>query len=122
MIEVVVRNRPVGRGSVFYHEPSLVRYRGEVLPNPKHVPSDCIVISCDDFIPYRVIPRRDVVSIGGQAQEYVAPPSTTQTWRVAGSKGAQYVVTQDAGRWSCTCVGFQFHKDCKHIREKKNVL
>jgi hypothetical protein len=119
LIEVVVRNKPVGRGSVFYHEPSLVRYVGEVLPNPKHIADDCITLSGDDIIPYRVIPRKDIVSMGGRAVEFKAAPVTTQTWRVAGSKGAEYVVTHDHGRWSCTCVGYQFHKNCKHIREKK---
>ena len=33
-IEVVVRNRPVGSGAVFYHEPSIVRYVGELMDNP----------------------------------------------------------------------------------------
>lgn len=121
MIEVVVRNRPVGKGAVFYYEPALARYTGEILSNPKHIPNDCLVMSGDGFIPFRVIPRKDVVSIGGQAQAPVRALPVTQTWLVAGSKGNQYTVTQDAGRWSCTCPGFGFRRDCKHVQEKKNV-
>ena len=121
MIEVVVRNRPVGKGSVFYHEPLLARYTGDLLPNPKHVANDCIVLSGDGFIPYRVIPTRDIVSINGAVVVAVQAPSRARSWSVQGSKGQVYTVTRNANSWACTCVGFQFHKDCKHIREKKNA-
>ena len=70
MIEVVVRNRPVGKGAVFYHEPSIVRYVGELVDNPRHVSDDCITISGDDFVPYRVISKRDIVEMGGRAVEF----------------------------------------------------
>ena len=26
-----------------------------------------------------------------------------------------YVVSDYNGKWSCTCVGYQFRRDCKHI-------
>lgn len=29
----------------------------------------------------------------------------------------EYVVTKANGRYSCTCVGFQFHGTCKHIKQ-----
>jgi hypothetical protein len=119
LIEVVVRNRPVGKGAVFYYEPSLVRYVGEVLPNPKHIADDSLVISGNDIISYRVLKKKDIVSMDGKSIEVKPTLETTQTWRVAGSKGAEYVVTHDHGRWSCTCPGFGFRRDCKHIREKK---
>ena len=38
-----------------------------------------------------------------------------ETHVVKGSKGSEYVVTRDGRSWSCTCVGFGFHKSCKHI-------
>ena len=44
-----------------------------------------------------------------------------RTWTVAGSKGNQYTVTQELGTWSCTCTGFKFHGDCKHIRSVANT-
>lgn len=119
MIEVIVRNRPVGKGSVFYYEPETVRYVGELLDNPKHVADDCLVLSGDGFISYRVIPLRDLISVNGDPI-HVEPVKKSETWMVKGSKNQEYVVTRDQNRWSCTCVGFQFHKDCKHIREKKS--
>jgi hypothetical protein len=37
-------------------------------------------------------------------------PQTTQKWLVK-----NYEVTNVNGKWACTCVGFQFRRDCKHI-------
>jgi len=40
-----------------------------------------------------------------------------QTWQVKGSKGDEYIVSLDAGRWACTCSGFQFRSRCRHLDE-----
>jgi hypothetical protein len=40
-----------------------------------------------------------------------------RTWQVAGSKGNQYTVNEHLGSWNCTCTGFKFHGECKHIKE-----
>ena len=42
-----------------------------------------------------------------------------RTWRITGSKGDQYTVVEDAGRWSCTCSGFQFRGKCRHLEQAK---
>jgi len=44
-------------------------------------------------------------------------PSTPkgQTWRVPGSKGNEYVVSLDGGRWACTCPGHGFRGRCRHV-------
>jgi hypothetical protein len=38
-----------------------------------------------------------------------------QTWQVTGSKGAEYTVTELDGVRSCTCSGFRFRGNCRHI-------
>ena len=38
-----------------------------------------------------------------------------RTWQVTGSRGDQYTVSELAGRWSCTCSGFQFRSRCRHV-------
>lgn len=48
-----------------------------------------------------------------------APKVSGQTWRVAGSKGAEYTVAETAGNWTCTCAGFMYRGKCKHIEEQK---
>ena len=40
-----------------------------------------------------------------------------QTWTVSGSKGNQYTVSRDSGRWSCTCPGHGFRGRCRHVDE-----
>ena len=36
---------------------------------------------------------------------------------ITGSKGDQYTVNEVRGSWSCTCSGFRFRGECRHIRE-----
>lgn len=38
---------------------------------------------------------------------------------VKGSKGDVYYVTENQGKYSCTCTGFQYHGTCKHIKHVK---
>ena len=42
-----------------------------------------------------------------------------RVWEVAGSKGDVYKVTEVRGQFSCTCSGFQFRGDCKHVKSVK---
>ena len=49
-------------------------------------------------------PREELVLVG-------------ETFRVPGSKGAVYTVTNDRGSWSCTCPASKYQSgDCKHIK------
>ena len=42
--------------------------------------------------------------------------STGKEYKVPGSKGAIYTVTDDNGSWSCTCPASKWQKgECKHI-------
>ena len=69
-------------------------------------------------VPLRVIDRRSVLAVNGVAGSVEA--AKVKTVKVAGSKpGSAYDVTFDGERWSCSCVGFQFRKDCKHIHSAK---
>ena len=40
-----------------------------------------------------------------------------RVWEVQGSKGDVYKVTEANGYLSCTCSGFKFRGDCRHIKE-----
>ena len=40
----------------------------------------------------------------------------TKAWKVKSSNGKKfYLVQRVNGKFSCTCTGFEFRKDCKHI-------
>ena len=41
-------------------------------------------------------------------------------WRVKGSKGNEYLVIRQKGQYNCTCPGFTFRKNCRHIAEVGN--
>lgn len=46
-----------------------------------------------------------------------------QTWEIlASNKKSTYIVSLDRGNFSCSCVGFGFHKKCKHIEEAKKKM
>ena len=93
-------------------------YSGKILPNPKWVAQDAITLSTGiSEFPFRIIERERIVGLG-EAAPIAAPRS--ETFVVQGSKpGTTYTVTRDGSHWSCTCVGFGFRKDCKHVRECK---
>ena len=93
-------------------------YSGKILPNPKWVAQDAITLSTGiSEFPFRIIERERIIGLG-EAAPVAAPRS--ETFIVQGSKpGTTYTVTRDGSHWSCTCVGFGFRKDCKHVRECK---
>ena len=39
-----------------------------------------------------------------------------RVWEVAGSKGDVYKVTELDGHLNCTCSGFRFRGECKHVK------
>jgi hypothetical protein len=48
--------------------------------------------------------------------------SVGKEYRVPGSRGAVYTVTDDHGVWSCTCPASKWAKgECKHIVQLKTV-
>ena len=48
-------------------------------------------------------------------------PNSTDTWKVKSSSGSTYTVVKlDNGEYTCTCIGFKYHRKCKHIRQVKN--
>jgi hypothetical protein len=44
------------------------------------------------------------------------PEPQGRTWTVKGSKGDEYKVTEVNGNLSCTCSGFRFRGDCRHVK------
>jgi len=67
------------------------------------------------FVEVKKNPWKFDLSIRIEAEEESTPKG--QTWRVPGSKGGEYVVSFDAGRWSCNCPGHGFRNRCRHVDE-----
>jgi len=45
------------------------------------------------------------------------PEPEGRYWIVKGSKGDEYKITEHSGNLSCTCSGFRFRGDCKHVKD-----
>ena len=91
-------------------------YNGEEMPLPKWVEYPAIALSTGERnFPVRIIARENIISINNETTKFVAEPVTKRTVKVSGSKGSTYLVTIDGKHKSCTCSGFQFRRNCKHI-------
>ena len=60
--------------------------------------------------------RKFVVNPEQFATGVKEPEPEGRTWTVKGSKGDEYQVTELRGNLSCTCSGFRFRGDCKHVK------
>lgn len=49
--------------------------------------------------------------------DYQEERAKGRSWQVQGSRGDSYTVTEESGTWACTCAGFKFRGDCKHVKE-----
>jgi hypothetical protein len=94
--------------------------RGVVVASPKWFADHVTLINSDTRSMNHVPPHR-ILSINNQVVEQ--PKVTADvTVTVKASKGdGVYTVKQDGitKRWSCTCAGFVWKKNCRHITEVK---
>ena len=52
-----------------------------------------------------------------QFKTEIQPPAPEgRVWEIQGSKGDTYKVTEVRGEYACTCSGFRFRGDCKHVK------
>lgn len=51
-----------------------------------------------------------------------APASTAAVIEVQGSKGDKYYVTLDDSDASCSCTGFKYRGECKHLEIARKAL
>lgn len=122
MIETLeIRNhlRPYARHSL---APDIYKLTGEIIPNPRWVGPDKIAMMVDDkYIPLRIIDKSNIVGkFRGETQEPKKNTPVFKTWEIKGSKNNTYTITRDVGVFRCTCIGFQFRNNCKHINQAKS--
>jgi hypothetical protein len=98
--------------------PTTQRFRGRVLDPQRWFTDREFAITGDGQVPFRVLNMslvRDIHYISGQGR---AVDTGTKTWRVPGSRGNVYTVSRSARGWSCTCPGWQFRHNCRHVTER----
>nr|NDG05683.1 SWIM zinc finger family protein [Oxalobacteraceae bacterium] len=95
-------------------------YQGVVGRPDRSVPEGSFMLLTpqDRNMPTRVIALCRVIALeyadGTQARTSDTKDEV-RVWQVQGSKGNVYTVTQRGASKTCTCPGFQFRKDCKHV-------
>lgn len=47
-------------------------------------------------------------------------PTTQQQWEVTGSKGQKYLVKKEDNIYTCTCPGYKYRGECRHVKELEN--
>lgn len=118
-MQVTVRNPRFAKKHLFFYPiEEFNTYEGQETAL-KHVDSKqflCLTTGLKDF-PVRVIDRNMIVKSEPQKlfilDEFFG---VTERRKVEGSKGNTYELTKTNGKWSCTCPGFEYRKDCKHVR------
>ena len=114
-VEVVMAN-PFGAAQI-PPGPKTLTYRGQVVSPYKWLDDRQFCITGDKDWPIRVIHSRridDLKVITGTVHKI---NTDVETFRVQGSRGNSYTVTKSARGWSCTCPGFEFRRNCRHIAE-----
>lgn len=92
-------------------------YEGTVVPNEKFDPPGSFCITGDSRMAIRNISLEqitDLVVLTGSARK-VAAKSGVRVFRVKSGKNA-YVVTMQAMRFQCNCIGFQYRRHCRHTK------
>jgi hypothetical protein len=120
MITVQVKQNIFNKGAAYI--PDVVEYTGAIIPNPKWVGADSICLTTGDItFPFRIINKANIVS-SSVAITYNAPKSNRNVFQAKGNKGNIYTITREGTNWSCTCVGFGFRRDCRHVNAAKKFL
>jgi hypothetical protein len=100
------------------------RHRGTVVKPFNWVGDhDFCLTTGDSAFPVRVVDIRYVKEMkfidGTEAVITETAVPKIRSWTVDGSKGNQYIVTNDDGKWSCDCVAGKFGRHCKHVEQLK---
>ena len=99
-------------------------YTGRVLPDEKWFKGGDFKLTNDGQdgarISFRVINLKTVVDlkVNGKDADQTDVDDGTEVVEVHGSKGARYWVTiKDGSSISCTCPGFTYRNQCRHLKE-----
>lgn len=120
MVSVTVRRPQFDKRHLYgYNIKEFDTYHGEIIDTPKWVAYEAVCLTCPPGtgMPFRVIPRNEIVSIGDELVEHKPAAEKPRTVTIKGSKGDTYIVTVNNNSYNCTCSGFQFRKSCRHIAE-----
>lgn len=92
-------------------------YTGKVIYQKWFKPDEVGLTTGNPEFPFRVIRKERIVEVNDLPVDYSQPPVDRVEKIVQGSKGNTYTVAKESGRITCTCPGFTFRGQCKHMAE-----
>ena len=115
VVKILVRNE---QGSAMIPpQPTSLEYEGKVLPSYSWLTDRQFCLSGNKDWPIRVLNMDYIENIELLAGSFKEVNTDTKVYEIPGSKGSKYIVTSNNKGWTCTCPGFQFRKQCKHVSE-----
>lgn len=97
-------------------QPKYITYEGNQVSAPKWSKAGTIALTTGNpNYPVRVIDADIIVSVDEVEITKVIPKTDVRSVTVEGSKGQTYVVTITPSGRTCTCQGFEFRRNCKHL-------
>ena len=107
------------------YAPGVVRdefnyYTGTIVYEKWYKPNQVGLTTGQDWFPVRVVERHRIVEVNDLPVDYTEPASDRIEKKVQGSKGNEYTVVKEYGKSSCTCPGFTYRGQCKHLMELEN--
>ena len=95
-------------------------YTGTIVYEKWYKPNQVGLTTGQDWFPVRVVERHRIVEVNELPVDYTEPASDRIEKKVQGSKGNEYTVVKEYGKSTCTCPGFTFRGQCKHLLELVN--
>lgn len=97
---------------------------GVVVKSASYDEPDSFRLATDNkYYPISVVSLESVVSIeyadGTEGATEDKKIVEVSAWEVPSSKNGSYTVTRSGNHYSCSCVGFQYRKSCKHVLQIK---
>jgi hypothetical protein len=92
-------------------------YEGIVLPSWKHDHPYTFNMTGSKEFPERNISLEKIVNLeilSGGAAKKLEKNIAVRAFKVESGKNI-YLVTKTDMQYKCTCIGFQYHKKCKHV-------
>jgi len=105
-----------------YHSPSIwgdwqeYELTGEVISVSWLAPNQFAVTNPNHPNKFSVISLNNVVSLQSN-KATIKLASDYKEWTVQGSKGNTYLVIRKENKYTCSCPGFTFRKNCRHMAE-----
>lgn len=119
-VELVMRNA-FGK-SMIPPQPDTYVIRGRVLKPYKWLNDREFCLTGSDDWPVRVININRVVKMKIITGTVKTIDTAPKVFSVTGSKGEVYTVSRMSNKWTCTCKGFEFRKNCRHIAEASGTV